>query len=59
LSERRAQAVMDYFASRRVNPVRLESYGRGESEPRASNATEAGRQLNRRVELWILPVVSG
>lgn len=59
LSERRAQALMDYFASRKVHPVRLESYGRGESEPRASNASESGRQLNRRVELWILPVVSG
>lgn len=58
LSERRAQAVLDYFASRNVNPVRLESYGRGKSEPRADNATEAGRALNRRVELWILPVVA-
>lgn len=58
LSERRAQAVLDYFASRNVNPIRLEAYGRGESEPRADNATEAGRALNRRVELWILPVMA-
>ena len=59
LSEQRAQSVLDYFASRNVNPLRLESYGRGKSEPRADNATEAGRALNRRVELWILPVVAG
>jgi len=58
LSERRAQSVLDYFASQNVNPLRLESYGKGETEPRADNATEAGRQLNRRVELWILPVVA-
>lgn len=58
LSERRAQSVLDYFASQNVNSLRLEAYGRGETEPRADNATEAGRQLNRRVELWILPVVA-
>ncbi len=58
LSERRAQSVLDYFAGQNVNPLRLESYGRGETEPRSDNGTEAGRQLNRRVELWILPVVA-
>lgn len=58
LSEKRAQSVLDHFASQKVNPVRLEAYGKGESEPRADNATETGRQLNRRVELWILPVVA-
>lgn len=58
LSEKRAQAVLDYFASQNVNPLRLDGYGRGETEPRADNATEAGRQLNRRVELLIVPVVA-
>ncbi len=58
LSEKRAQSVLDYFAGQNVNPLRLESYGKGETEPRADNGTEAGRQLNRRVELWILPVVA-
>ena len=58
LSEKRAQAVMDYFAGQNVNPLRLEAYGKGETEPRADNSSEAGRQLNRRVELWILPVVA-
>jgi outer membrane protein OmpA-like peptidoglycan-associated protein len=59
LSEQRARAVMDHFAARHVNPVRLEAYGKGETQPRTDNATEAGRALNRRVELWILPVVAG
>lgn len=59
LSEKRAQSVLNYFAGQNVNPLRLESYGRGETEPRADNSSEAGRQMNRRVELWILPVVAG
>jgi outer membrane protein OmpA-like peptidoglycan-associated protein len=59
LSERRAQSVVDYFASRNVNPLRLDAYGKGETEPRADNSSDAGRALNRRVELWILPVVAG
>ena len=58
LSENRAQSVMSHFAGQNVNPLRLESSGRGETEPRADNGTETGRQLNRRVELWILPVVA-
>jgi outer membrane protein OmpA-like peptidoglycan-associated protein len=58
LSERRAQSVLDYFAGQNVNSLRLESYGKGETEPRADNGTEAGRTLNRRVELWILPVMA-
>jgi outer membrane protein OmpA-like peptidoglycan-associated protein len=57
LSEQRARAVLDYFSSQKVNALRLDALGRGETEPRADNATEAGRQLNRRVELWIVPVV--
>jgi outer membrane protein OmpA-like peptidoglycan-associated protein len=59
LSEKRARSVLDYFASQNVNPLRLETHGKGESEPRADNSTESGRQLNRRVELWIQPVVAG
>ena len=58
LSERRAQSVLDYFAGQNVNSLRLEAYGKGETAPRADNNTDAGRQLNRRVELWILPVVA-
>jgi len=57
LSERRAKSIVDYFGRQNVNPLRLHSYGKGEAEPRGDNKTEAGRQLNQRVELWIKPVV--
>jgi outer membrane protein OmpA-like peptidoglycan-associated protein len=53
LSERRAAAVVDYLASQGVMRSRLRPTGRGESEPIATNATEAGRQQNRRVEVAI------
>jgi outer membrane protein OmpA-like peptidoglycan-associated protein len=59
LSERRAQSVADYLSDNGVDYRRLRIVGRGELEPRESNATEAGRQLNRRVELLIKPVVEG
>ncbi|MHB1093568.1 OmpA family protein [Thiobacillus sp.] len=49
---------MNDFVSQNVTPVRLESCGKGETKPRAVNTTEAGRQLNRRVEMSILPVLA-
>ncbi|MDF1587707.1 MAG: OmpA family protein [Gammaproteobacteria bacterium] len=59
LSERRAQSVVNYFSGQGITPNRLVTVGRGELEPRASNDTEAGRQLNRRVELYVKPVIEG
>jgi outer membrane protein OmpA-like peptidoglycan-associated protein len=59
LSERRAHAVAQYFESKRVDPVRLALVGKGETQPVASNASEAGRQANRRVEIYVEPVVQG
>lgn len=53
LSERRAQAVVDYLVSKGVDPKRLKAVGYGKDKPIASNATEAGRAENRRVELQI------
>ncbi len=55
LSERRANSVKYYLADAGVASNRLQTEGRGEVQPRASNDTEAGRQLNRRVELLIIP----
>lgn len=55
LSVDRANAVAWYLEDRGVHPDRVVAEGRGESQPRASNETEAGRQLNRRVELLIIP----
>jgi len=59
LSERRARAVAEYLIARGVDPARVHIEGRGEREPRATNATEAGRQLNRRVEIFLKPIVEG
>jgi outer membrane protein OmpA-like peptidoglycan-associated protein len=58
LSERRAKAVNDYLINKGVLIQRLAYVGRGESAPRASNATEEGRRLNRRVEILVEPVVA-
>jgi outer membrane protein OmpA-like peptidoglycan-associated protein len=57
LSERRAGSVLAYLQNQGVIPQRLSAYGMGEEKPRASNATEAGRAQNRRVEIIIEPIV--
>ncbi|MGD2118892.1 MAG: OmpA family protein [Chromatiales bacterium] len=59
LSEQRAESVRDYLVSRGAPQQRLRTEGRGEREPRDSNATEAGRQLNRRVEIFVKPIIEG
>jgi OOP family OmpA-OmpF porin len=51
LSQRRADAVRDYFVSKGVAANRLRAVGYGESSPIAPNDTDEGRALNRRVEL--------
>ncbi|MFK7828566.1 MAG: OmpA family protein [Congregibacter sp.] len=53
LSEKRAQAALDYLVSRGVTQGQLRAVGRGESNPVASNSTEDGRSRNRRVELVV------
>lgn len=58
LSERRAQSVTDYLSSREINPGRLQDYGYGEGYPVASNDTDQGRALNRRVEIALVPITS-
>jgi len=59
LSLRRAGNVAVYLNRQGVPSPRLRIYGQGESQPRASNATAAGRQLNRRVEIILKPVLEG
>jgi outer membrane protein OmpA-like peptidoglycan-associated protein len=54
LSQRRATAAANYLASQGVSAARLQAVGRGETEPLATNDTEAGRQSNRRVEIAIV-----
>lgn len=51
LSERRAQAVIDYLVKKGIDPARLSSVGYGETMPVAPNDSRENRQKNRRVEL--------
>jgi outer membrane protein OmpA-like peptidoglycan-associated protein len=53
LSYRRANSAAAYLQNQGVARTRVSTNGRGESEAVASNDTDAGRQLNRRVEVAI------
>ena len=53
LSERRAGAVKAFLTSRGVDDGRMVAVGFGEGSPRASNGTEEGRRLNRRVDILL------
>lgn len=59
LSQQRAETVASFLASQGVNRARIATQGLGESQPIASNDTEAGRAENRRVEIRIVPVTEG
>ncbi len=52
LSQRRAESVVNYLASKGVNSSRLNAKGYGESSPVSSNDTAASRAQNRRVEIF-------
>src|SRR5581483_9425628 len=53
LSQKRAEAVALYVSGHGVASGRITSVGEGYNSPVADNATEAGRQANRRVEVII------
>lgn len=53
LSEEQAQAVRSALVARGANPATVVAIGYGDSRPIASNATAAGREQNRRVEIVI------
>lgn len=59
LSNERARSVAMYLNAEGVDIRRIRTEGRGESEPRVSNDTAANRALNRRVEIYIKPIVEG
>ncbi len=54
LSKERAKAVVDYLLKSKIENTRLSYQGYGSTMPVASNDTDAGRALNRRVEFVIL-----
>lgn len=58
LSEDRATAVADFLRDHQVDPRRISVVGYGERRPIATNATAAGKALNRRVEIRIVPLTA-
>lgn len=54
LSDERAKAVMKYIVDKGVEAARLSAKGYGAKKPIADNATEEGKEKNRRVEFVIL-----
>lgn len=53
LSQKRAEAVMQFMISQGVKPDLVSAHGFGEANPVASNDTAEGRARNRRVELTV------
>ncbi|SEQ52734.1 Outer membrane protein OmpA [Devosia sp. YR412] len=56
LSQRRAVSVATILANQGINQQRFYIEGKGDTSPIASNATEAGRAQNRRVEIQLSPI---
>ena len=54
LGAARAQAVRQALIDNGVSPARLEAVGRGQEQPIADNATDEGKQRNRRVEAVLI-----
>jgi outer membrane protein OmpA-like peptidoglycan-associated protein len=55
LSEWRANTVQSYLVAKGISSMKIRTMGAGEDRPMASNATEAGRSANRRVEIELQP----
>jgi outer membrane protein OmpA-like peptidoglycan-associated protein len=55
LSERRAESVRSALVAQGVSAARISTMGFGETQPIADNSTAAGKQLNRRVVVTIVP----
>lgn len=54
LSDNRALAVKNFLVANGIRADRIETKGKGSSEPLVSNGTDAGRAINRRVEILFL-----
>jgi outer membrane protein OmpA-like peptidoglycan-associated protein len=59
LSNDRAVSVATVLANQGVNQQRFYITGKGEEDPIATNANEAGRSQNRRVEIMLSPLAKG
>lgn len=59
LSEQRAGSVSNYLAGKGLMRERFEVVGMGERYPIATNDTDSGRAVNRRVEIRVVPLTQG
>ena len=53
LSQKRAQAVVDYLIAKGVDPAQLQAVGYGQEKPIASNSSKDGQFKNRRIEFEV------
>jgi outer membrane protein OmpA-like peptidoglycan-associated protein len=58
LSQRRANTVGEYLYTQGIMDQRIMTVGMGEHHPIADNSTPDGRQLNRRVEITLVPITA-
>jgi outer membrane protein OmpA-like peptidoglycan-associated protein len=58
LSQRRANTVGEYLYTQGIMDQRIMTVGMGEHHPIADNSTSEGRQLNRRVEITLVPITA-
>jgi outer membrane protein OmpA-like peptidoglycan-associated protein len=58
LSQRRANTVGEYLYTQDIMDQRIMTVGMGEHHPVADNSTPEGRQLNRRVEITLVPITA-
>ncbi|RYD40337.1 MAG: OmpA family protein, partial [Verrucomicrobiaceae bacterium] len=54
LSQRRADAVVNYLVSKGFSAERLIAIGNGSSKPVADNSTDGGRSANRRTDIKVI-----
>ena len=54
LSERRSLATFQYLIKKGIKKETIETYSKGEVEPKADNKTSEGKAINRRVEVTIV-----
>lgn len=59
LSQKRAQAVVDYFVQQGVDAAQLKAVGFGQEKPVAENETPEGRFKNRRIAFEVLNTETG
>ena len=58
LSQRRANTVGEYLYTQGIMDQRIIAVGMGEHHPVADNTTAEGREMNRRVEITLVPVTA-